>query len=133
MSAPWDQQKALADLLTDAGLVTSPQVPEVKTTPLRYVLTSDPWIASGQTLGSWRARFRVVCVTGKGTNAAQMTELGDMVRAVIRELKGSRFVVEAAAVDEPAVMTTPTGQTLGAAINISTALSRAEFEEEPTP
>lgn len=133
MSAPWDQQEALAALLTAAGIPTSPQVPEVKTPPLQYVLTADPWIASGQSIGSWRVRFRVVCVTQKGTNAKQMTELGDMVRAVIRALKGSRFAVEADAVDEPAVMSTATGNTLGAAINISTGLSRAEFEEEPAP
>jgi hypothetical protein len=133
VSAPWDQQQELADLLTEKGLTTSPQVPEVKTPPFRYVLTGDPWISSGQTVGSWRVSFRVVCVTKKGTNAAQMTELGDMVRAVIRALKGSRFVVAADAVDEPAVMSTATGSTLGAAINISTGLSRAEFEEEPAP
>lgn len=133
MSAPYDQQVALAELLTAAALPTSAEVPEKKTPPFRYVLTGSPWITSGQTLGSYRANFRVVCVTGKGTNETQMTELGDMVRAVMRALKGSRFVVAADAVDEPAVMTSGTSTSLGAAVNISTALSRAEFEGGTAP
>ncbi|MFI6428470.1 hypothetical protein [Promicromonospora sp. NPDC050880] len=133
MSAPYDQQKALADLLTAAGLPTTAQVPEVRTPPFRYVLTGGPWITSGQTLGQWRAHFRVVCVARKGTNETQMSELGDMVRAVIRAVKGSRFAVTADAVDEPAVMTTGGTTTLGAVVNITTALSRAEFEEVPAP
>lgn len=133
MSAPWDQQEALAALLTAAGLPTSPEVPEVKTPPFRYVLASDPWISSGQSLGSWQVHYRVVCVTQKGTNVVQMTELADMVRAVILALKGTPFKVDADAVDAPAAMTTSAGVTLGAAVNITAGLGRAAFEEEPTP
>lgn len=130
MSAPWDRQKELADLLTTKGLLTTPEVPEVKTPPFRYILTADPWIASGQSFGSWRVRFRVVCVVAPGTNVVQLTQLGDMVRAVIVALKGSPFAVEADAVDEPSRMAE---RTLGAVVNISAGISRAQFEEEPTP
>ncbi|MFJ2297385.1 hypothetical protein [Oerskovia paurometabola] len=130
MSAPYEQQKALAALLTDAGLPTEPEVPERYTPPVRYALASSPWLESGQTVGSWRAHFRVVCVTGRGTNEVQMTELGAMVRAVIRALAGSRFVISAQAVDQPAEIGTGAGVSLGAAVNIVTAISRAEFLEE---
>lgn len=133
MTAPWTQQVELADLLTSKELLTTSQVPEKVTPPFRYVLTSDPWIASGPTLGSWRVRFRVVCVTAPGSNEKQMTDLSDMVRAVVRALKGSRFKVDGDAVDEPAVMATGSGASLGAAVNVSTVISRAEFEEEPAP
>lgn len=130
MTAPWDQQQALADFLTAAGLPTEPEAPTRYTPPVRYVLPSGPWISSGSTLGSWRVRFLVVCVVPKGDNAVQMAALGDMVRKVIVALKGSDFTVDADGVDQPAEMSE--GR-LGAAINISTGISRATFEEEPTP
>lgn len=130
MTAPWDQQTALAAILTDAGLPTSAEVPARFTPPARYVLASGPWLAGGQKYGSWRARFRVVCVTATGTNARQMDELGGMVRAVVLALRGTRFTVEAEAVDEPSEIATGSGVSLGAVINVSVALSRAEFEEE---
>lgn len=127
MSAPWDQQQALADFLTGKGLVTLPEAPSVYTPPVRYVLPSDPWIASASTLGSWRVRFRVICVVPKGDSSVQMTELGDMVRGVILALKGSDFPVDAEAVGEPNEMS---NGRLGAAVNVSAGISRAAFEEE---
>jgi len=133
MTAPWDQQQALADLLTSLELPTLPEVPTRYTPPVRYVLPSDPWISSGQGIGAWRAHFRVVCVVPPGDSAVQMTQLGDMIRAVVLALKGSRFVVEADAVDQPSDVATGSGVGLGTAINISTGLSRAEFEEVPAP
>jgi hypothetical protein len=130
VSAPYDQQVELARVLTDAGLPTKVEVPERYTPPARYVLASSPWIESGQTLGSWRAHFRVVCVVAPGSNEREMTDLGSMVRDVVRALRGTRFAVAAQAVDEPGEMSTGAGTTLGAAVNIVTALSRAEFFEE---
>lgn len=130
MTAPWDQQVALAALLTNRGQPTAPEAPSRYTPPVRYVLPSGPWIASGQGIGSWRARFLVVCVVPKGDSSVQLTALGDMVRGVILALKGSDFTVDADAVDQPAEMSE--GR-LGAAINISTPISRAQFEEEPEP
>lgn len=133
MTAPWDQQKELAALLTAAGHPTDPEVPEKFTPPYRYALASDPWISSGPAFGSWRARFRVVCVVEPGENDKEMSDLGPMVRGVIRALKGTRFTVDADAVGEPSDIATGSGVSLGAAVNISTAISRAEFEEEPAP
>jgi len=130
MSAPYDQQVELAKVLTDAGLPTEVEVPERYTPPVRYALASSPWIESGQTLGSWRVHFRVVCVVAPGSNEREMTDLGLMVRDVIRALRGTRFAVAAQAVDEPGEVATGAGTTLGAAVNIVTALSRAEFFEE---
>jgi len=132
VTAPWDQQEALAAYLTDRELVTLPDVPSVYSPPVRYVLPSDPWIAAGQSVGSWRFRFRVICVVPKGDTRVQMNALAAMVRAVILALKGSPFVVDAEAVEQPALM----GEgRLGAAVNISTGMSRAAFEseEETTP
>lgn len=130
MTAPWDQQVALAALLTERGHPTLPEAPTKYTPPVRYVLPSGPWIASGQTLGSWRARLLVACVVPKGDSSVQMDQLGAMVRGVILALKGSDFTVDAEAVDQPAEMSE--GR-LGAAVNISTGISRAQFEEEPAP
>ncbi len=130
MSAPYDQQKELAAVLTAAGLPTASEVPERLDPPSRYVLAASPWIESGQTVGSWRTHFRVVCVSSAGENEAQMHELGAMVREVIRALGRTRFAVAAQAVDEPAEMATGAGTSLGAAVNVVTTISRAEFLEE---
>lgn len=130
MSAPYDQQVELARVLTDAGLPTSPEVPERVTPPVRYALASSPWIEAGATVGSWRAHFRVVCISARGSNEREMTDLGLMVRDVIRALRGTRFSVVAQAVDEPAEMSTGAGVSLGTVVNVATALSRAEFFEE---
>lgn len=126
MSAPYAQQVELADLLTAAGLRAKPEVPRRYTPPVRYVLAASPWLEAGQTVGAWRAQFLVVCVAAPGENTRQMTDLGDMVREVIIALRGSRF--SAVSVDQPGEISTGAGTSLGAAVNVATALSRAEFE-----
>lgn len=128
MTAPWDQQQALADLLTAAGLPTASEVPARITPPTRYLLAADPWLQAGQTVGSWLARFRVVCVAAPGTNEVQAAALADMVRPVVLALRGTRFSVEGAIVEQPSQMATGSGTSLGVSVVVATSISRAEFE-----
>ncbi|MBZ2197272.1 hypothetical protein [Occultella gossypii] len=127
MNAVTAAANALADALTAAGLKTYGEVPEKASAPFRYVLIGG--VVTGQSLGSWLAVLRVVCVAKPGTNAVTSERVMDMAVGVINataDLDG--YEVAADAVDEPAEFQINGQPTLAAAVNVTARLSRAQMK-----
>lgn len=124
----FDRIEQLADLLTDQGLKTAPEVPEKATPPNRYVIAGEPWAEPGTTFGSWEVNLRVICKAARGTNvvmARNAAQMGAEVAAALEDAGNGRFLV--VGIEGPAQMDNNGQPVLGVAVNVTTRLSAAEF------
>lgn len=128
MSALYDRINELATLLTNAGLKTSPEVPEKATAPYRYVIAAEPWAQPGQTFGEWSVNLRVICKAAPGTNVVMANQAAELARDVVVAIEDNgagRFTADA--VEGPAEMALNGQPVLGVSVTVSTRISRAEF------
>lgn len=86
---------ALTADLQAQGLFPVAFVPERPAPPLAVVVPGAPYVATGDTFGTYKVRFDVVLMTAKATNETETIDLDTSVQAALEALANSaRFYLE---------------------------------------
>lgn len=110
-------RQALVDLLTGAGLTTVGHLPERPTPPVVIVSPGSPYLAPGDTFGTFRQNWTLVVLTTAATSPVMTDALDDMITRITVALHPSGFVVST--VDTPQTFTAGTATYLGTTVDVT--------------
>lgn len=116
MSTLAQVRASLADVLSGVGVPLSTFLPERITPPLIVTVPGDPYVAAGDTFGSFTVKFTLVLLVAKATNETETTDLDELVNKVVDVVTDSpHFGIDT--VGQPAYFQT-TGTFFSCAIDV---------------
>lgn len=124
MSTLAQVRASLADVLSGAGVPLSTFLPERIDPPLIVMVPADPYVAAGDTFGSFTVKFTLVLLVAKGTNETETSTLDELVNKVVDVVTESTdFGIDL--VGQPAYMQL-TGTFFSCAIDVDTVTDLEE-------
>lgn len=117
MNTLTDARASLAAILTDAGLTALDFLPERINPPVALITAGAPWVANGETFGSFEVRYVVTLVAPKATNDTATDTLDALAaEALVAVCNAPDWGVDR--VDEPHMLVVNGGEYLAASLTV---------------